>query len=310
MLLESYGPVADWLINLNGPPTYRKLHRKVSGYPEAVGSPAAAGIAPVNPLSVVSFNSTCLEVLDRSYVERGPVVLFCLIMLGLLGPALLLLVVVLPLEMIRGGGDRLLNPLVILLILIAAGALAYCLWGPIKTALTRVCFGLTCYPIRFNRRNHQVYALTGQGAPVKMPWSELVFYTDESSIFGVWPKQSRLAAVIIGVTRRQDLDGFWEFIRVYMDEPDAPAALADKVGLCPPLSGTGNGRRWALWYNDYRYQAFDSKFLTLLCRPVAWCHILAEAACRRPVWPEWIREECRVDSDDPFARDERSNPPW
>ena len=112
-------------------------------------------------LSLVKFNSTFVECVDKWYSMRGFVAMAGS---GFGGVICLGLYAVTASFFRRGGFDLFL----VLLELCLLGML----WFSIKLFLSDA-FAYTHYPIRFNRKNRQVYAFRRDGTVFKAGWDEL-----------------------------------------------------------------------------------------------------------------------------------------
>ena len=279
---------------------------------------------PGNPLSVIKFNSTFLELADISYGLRGVHTLICL------GFALSFLATAAagaacPVAMYLS--DRSLLGFDILFcgfaVVMAAvfGALGFTIW---RLGVWSSFFKLTHVPVRFNRRNRRVYFMRDDGRTLSASWDRgvvvvpasrglKIYVLDEEDGAGNRPYYERaiLGEFSVGaVNKYSDVFGLWELLRRYMDEDDGPA-LAQRVGpVCLPIAEKREPWVWSWHWVGYEYRWPVLKSLLFwFTIPAALLRVLALATCRRPVWPPEVEAECRIEPGDPLVRDEGGNPP-
>lgn len=280
---------------------------------------------PQDWLSVINFNSTYLELVDRWYPMRG----FAawggglLLIIALFG----LVVSFLPLWdllfcdecAVRGGGGfpawgvpligaPLLLPLV-----------AGCIY------MVRLdCFRQTHYPIRLNRKTRQVYAFRPDGTVFHVPWDRLFLCAVKNELT-MWRSSQDVRAHVLAedgetvvdtftlayheFSGREELMQLWEYIRRYMEEPDGVEQCHREVALCMPV----DGRREGLAFGIVRVFAMAANQLPvqLIASPIAALTVLgrwlAMYTSKVPVWPAEVEAACQVDPADPYRKNWRSN---
>jgi hypothetical protein len=191
----------------------------------------------------------------------------------------------------------------------------------------------THYPIRFNRKTRMVHAYRDKrdGGIVSVPWEKAFFHIGQA----VGEDTEFLKDIRCHVVDAEDriLDTFavghyfddehkirsiFEFIRRYMEEGpqdvfEDPSAKAAKVAddLAVPLrridlSVNPSLRNCFNWVVAAMPEAwFEARYLLApLYAPLFLCRWLVLKTCRRPVWPQAIEAESRIEPDDPYRLDE------
>lgn len=267
----------------------------------------AQAAAPDERASLVHFNSTCIDLIDRRFRLRG-MVSTTVVLLGTLGLFLLgfFLLFTLVIPNLQGDVWDWVMYAMVAGCVIGAPALFW------HTTLKYEFFTYTWYPTRFNRRNRMVYFFTGgeEGA-VAVPWEDAVFHVGRGTA-QAFLRDLRCSVVEDRVVKRtfavghyfddeQKIKGLWEFIRRYME--DGPDAVVDSI----------DGRQMNLsvkpsWRNCYLFVVaslgpamLDARFLLLpLLLPLVLCRWLVLRSCRMPEWPQWVETACYVDPNDPL----------
>lgn len=267
----------------------------------------AEDVAPDERASLVHFNSTYIDLIDRRFRLRGMVsttmVLLGTLALFLFGFFLLFTLVIPNLE-----GDFWDWVMYAMVGVCVVGA-PLLFW---HTTLRYEFFTYVWYPTRFNRRNRTVYFFTGgeEGA-VSVPWDEAVFYIGHGTS-QAFLRDLRCSILEDRVIKRtfavghyfddeQKIRGIWEFIRRYMEQ--GPAEVVDTIeGRQMNLSVTPS------WRNCYLFvvaslgpSLLGARFILMpLLLPLVLCRWLVLRSCRAPVWPQWVEDECAIDANDPL----------
>jgi len=264
-------------------------------------------------LSLTKLNSTFVECVDKWYSMRGFlamagsivsvvlgfVVCFCLYatfnsgFLGFLGPALL-------------------------------AALGLCF--PLKMLLSDA-FTYTHYPIRFNRRNRQVYAFRRDGTVLKAGWEDFYWTIYNTKIGlgggdlnvmghlldkdGITIRESiGLSLVDAGESGKQNILQCFEFLRRYMQE--GPGPVLEALKPVPLIMLPGIHKTKETWLFGWQHltngmkgmPVFQILFQPFLF-PISLFRWIVMRTSKIPHWPQWVEDECRIDPDDPWIRDER-----
>jgi hypothetical protein len=269
-----------------------------------------AGNAPHYQLSLIRLNSTFVECVDKWYAERG---FGAMVGGGLCAVALWGSVAWLRMEL--RAQESLLFLLGPLLGLVVA---AVCLYAFLCDAFT-----YTHYPIRFNRKNRQVYAFRPDGTVLKAPWDR-VYWTilghanplgwlnvaghvmDESGKTVL--ETFALSVNTKGKEGEDDLRNHFEFFRLYMQ--DGPAVALQRIQpvpliMLPPIdrqreSWAFGWERLTLNDNGFPLVQLVGQVFTL---PESLFRWIAMRTSKIPQWPQWVEDECRVEPDDPWRRE-------
>ena len=265
---------------------------------------------PYHDLSVIKFNSTFVESVDKFYEIRG-------------WPALAIApfaLAVLLASTVLSGGRYGLVPILTLTVLILpliGGALVF----------MRDAFRYTHFPIRFNRRNRHIYVWRTNGTVLKVPWDSVYFTlcTEGNGIMSDYvvghvldpdgqTVRESFALPITGDGKQAHpyLRAHFEFFRLYMDE--GPQAVLDAIApqplnCLPPLDRQREG--WFIGWQRLNlfYRAFP--LARILIQPViiaaSITRWIAMLTSRIPRWPDWVEQECAVEPGDPYVRDWSTN---
>lgn len=269
---------------------------------------------PHYQLSLIKINSTFVECVDKWYSMRGFLAMGgCAISL-MFGTALLFGL----LSMWERGAFDFLDVL---------------LWGWAASLVflalylfTRDAFTYTHYPIRFNRKNRQVYVFRRDGTALKAGWDDIywtIFGHDVSTRDGfvvghlladdkktVKETFALSMVTVTDVTGVQELKDHFEFFRQYMEEGPGPVLEAIKPVPLIMLPGIHKQREsWAFGWERLTLNLNGWHLLQLLSQVFIWPMSLfrwiAMRTSKIPQWPQWVEDECRVEPDDPWIRDER-----
>jgi hypothetical protein len=261
-------------------------------------------------LSLTRLNSTFLEGVDKWYAIRGSVAMA--IALFAVTVMTLMAVVVYVAFTYKQAWFHWLNLPAILLM----AFLGY--------AFTRDAFAYTHYPIRFNRKNRQVYAFRRNGTVLKAAWDEMYWTihgtgTGLQSIFvaghvlaldGQVKETIGLAQVTASMDGVEDLQTFFEFYRRYMEE--GPERVLNDLRPTPIIMLPGIHKRKETWRFGWERLTLGMNGWPILML-LEQVFVLPESLFRWfvmrtskiPQWPQWVEDECRVEPDDIWVRDER-----
>lgn len=189
-------------------------------------------------------------------------------------------------------------------------------------------FRYTHYPIRLNRKNGKIYAFRLDGTVLAMPWKDVFFTVGKGRPRGSYDDIRGHVLDADGVTVKEtfalsDFDDlskeelnaypddvqethylfrYWEFVRRYMEE--GPKNLLDHVDVVIPISHRRESisLSFLLISTGWDRGRFIMLPMTLLIWPF---RVLAMRTCKIPQWPQWVEDECQVDANDPYQRDEQ-----
>ncbi|CDL84791.1 DUF6708 domain-containing protein [Xenorhabdus szentirmaii] len=197
----------------------------------------------------------------------------------------------------------------------------FIIWFCLRIIL-KVWFQKTHYPIRFNRKNKMVYVYQVDGTILSVPWKSIFFTTydgvSKTSAWRGWGIDGHILAddgftvlktfSLPYYSSLEELSGYWEFIRCYMEE-DVLEDLAKTIDMCPPIADRKEGYLFGLQY-QFRYSS-KWEWIRLLGLPYElienFFRYIAMLTSRTPKWPEQVEAACKVDSDDPFDVRYKSN---
>jgi hypothetical protein len=267
-------------------------------------------------LSLIKLNSAFVECVDKWYSMRGFVAMvgvgFSVVMLYALFVGVRFLLI-----------EDEFDPVLALIML---GAF-FALWLPIRFLLSDA-FTYTHYPIRFNRRNRQVYAFRRDGTVLKAGWEDLYWTIYKANHAGggdvnvmghlldkdgITVKES-IALSMVGVAPNEEglarMRTFFEFFRRYMEEGPGPTLEALKP--VPLIMLPGIDKKRESWFFGWEYLTGSAKGFPLIqllfqvfFLPISVFRWLVMRTSKIPQWPQWVEDECQVEPDDMWVRDER-----
>jgi len=262
-------------------------------------------VAPDQNLSLIAFNSTYIDIIDRRYRLRGMVGTT----LAVLGSIFIAGASAWVTTWAFEGDD--LEPFVAFMhVMMAAMGVAgpWILWHAI---LSKDFFTSTWYPIRFNRKTRRVHFYMGRKeGVVSVPWDEGFFHVGKG-----------LREIFLNDVRCHVMDGdvvkqtfaigqyyddervvraLWEFIRRYMEDgPDAIGLPAHRRYISVSMAPTFKNSYTAVMAS-IGVGLLPLRFVLMpLLFPLVVCRWLVMRSCSPPDWPETIEHESRVDADDP-----------
>ena len=276
-----------------------------------VGKPCSQ--KPHYELSLIKLNSTFVECVDKWYSMRGFVAMGGFALAGVVIAGLLLV------------GDILLNP-EYFLPASAVAILGISLLAASLYLLTRDAFTYTHYPIRFNRQNRQVYVFRRDGTVLKAGWKDICWTiygqgvaANEGYVMGHIlsddKKTIKESFALSKVTTANDygiqgLKDHFEFFRRYMEEGPAQVLEAIKPVPLIMLPGIYKAREtWAFGWERLTLNlngfALLQWLFQLFIMPMSLFRWFAMRTSKIPQWPQWVEDECPIDPDDLWIRDER-----
>ncbi|MGQ4582770.1 DUF6708 domain-containing protein [Lysobacter sp. F60174L2] len=186
----------------------------------------------------------------------------------------------------------------------------------------------THYPMRLNRKTGQVHVFRQNGTVLTVPWDDLYIVRGEakSPLAGTTYDLRAHVLDADGETVRESfslgysfpgkpesMDKFWAFLQPYMEAPDGVERTHKHLrdGLLMPLDGRKEGWRWSIVRTFAPGWPYPWTML-LLCIPLglnALGRMFAMWTSKQPVWPPEMEEAHSVDPEDPFILTWRDNEP-
>ena len=279
---------------------------------------------PMDFLSVIKFNRSYIELVDRWYPITGFSVWFgaCIALLGLFITFVCVWAFFFaPIQ------DE---PIARWLLLIILGPIALALAGVGGFIVCTECGRWTHYPMRLNRQTRQVHVFRQDGTVLTVPWDEL-FITLGTAKAPLTGTTYDLRAHVLdadGKTVRgsftlgypsplgnaQSIDKFWAFLQPYMEAPDGVERTYRHLkegGYLAPVDGRKEGWRWSIARSFMLaahwpwLQFLGSPFLGLN----AVGRMFAMWTSKIPRWPEEVEREIEIAADDPYVLTWRDNDP-
>lgn len=272
-------------------------------------------VQETDDLSVIRFNSTYLEIVDKWFGLRGVLTIVAIFGLGL-GIWINAIFWIPSPAAQTGTFDDL--PWALLMLSITAP-----FFWLVVFFLKCDAFRYTHYPIRLNRKTQMVHVFRVDGTVLSAPWKDLFFCIESLpqnnyviqghvlDIDGVTVKETFAFPVTgTGAVDRDELPRYWEFIRRYMEE--GPQPVAKHVEYCLPIAN----QRESFSFGFHRMHSWASVapfpimiwmlLIYLGSYPGRW---LAMRTSKIPLWPKEIEESCVIELNDPFRKDASMNKP-
>ncbi|MBT9567958.1 MAG: hypothetical protein IV085_06640 [Thiobacillus sp.] len=286
-------------------------------------------VEPLNQLSTIRMNSTYLEMVDKYYGWKGYLTLGAFVVISVLGIANLSFLLLSINQFNTYDNHEKIEDLLFLAVifLMSLPLILVGVWMFLKET-----FAYTHYPIRLNRKNGKIYVFRLDGTVLAMPWKDVFFTVGKGrprgsyddirghvlDADGVTVKET-FALSYSGDLSKEELNAYpddvqethylfryWEFVRRYMEE--GPVNLLDHVDVVMPVAH----RREGVWNSFLRLNTgWHNLWLialpfTLLIWPF---RVFAMRTSKIPQWPQWVEDECQVDPNDPYQRDEQHPQP-
>lgn len=240
--------------------------------------------------SLISYNSTYIEMVDRAFKMRGSIATLIL-------AAMLLFFLVMMVESIIDG----------YIFAVILTIIPFIIFWPIF--FSKELFTHTYYPIRFNRKNRTIYIFRSKagGGLLTLPWESPYFHIGHGK--GMDTLRDVRGEVMDGDTIKDtfavgqflgsndSVRELWEFIRRYMDEgPDKLPGTQITLSVAPT------------WKNAYIMSAARTGILSDTIRSIfmpligltTLTRYLVMKSCKPPVWPAEVEAACAIEPNDPY----------
>ena len=271
----------------------------------------ASGSKPLHQSQLIRMNSTYLECVDKFFALKGIIsagMIFCI------GANIMLLYMALLLAKVDEYGYALILFLPTLVLEF------FCIKLFFKES-----FAYTHFPIRFNRKTRKVHVFRTDGTIMTEDWEKLYFTLCRSSYLTLWEiRGHRLAedgktvletfglpaqGVLQEDRATSPIWTFWEFVRRYMEEPDALPVLVGQVNEVIDIADKREGYLDALQRHIDDVKSWGILVIIFFFWFVPLCVFygtgrwIATHTSRIPKWPDEIEAECQIDPDDIYAID-------
>ncbi|WP_157084912.1 DUF6708 domain-containing protein [Hydrogenophaga palleronii] len=270
-----------------------------------------AGTKPHYVLSLIKLNNTFVECVDKWYAMRGYTAMAGAAFLAFFGTILVMGVS----DLLQG------EPFdyVLAFLLLMATALFFIA----IYIFTRDAFTYTHYPIRFNRKNRQVYVFRRNGTVLKICWDNIYWTiyghgvgTHDLFVAGHVMDEDKitvketfgLSVTTAGKPGEEKLKNHFEFFRRYMEE--GPAQVLDAIKPAPliMLPGIDKVREsWAFGWERLTLHENGSllgmSLYQVFAFPESFFRWFAMQTSKIPQWPQWVEDECAIEPNDIWVRD-------
>ncbi|QIF93427.1 DUF6708 domain-containing protein [Proteus vulgaris] len=266
-------------------------------------------------IKVIAINSYYLEMVDKYYSSKGFVSLFSSLgTIAFLGGVIWIIIHFIFFSPLSKG---------IILYIITMGSLFLAMGLFMFSLLKTEWFAWTHYPLRFDRKNQMVYAFRTDGSIISVPWKK-VFFTTGLDYAKSMKNDYYISGHVLADDNKTIIDTFclpastgnfellkyhWEFIRRYMEE--GPENIIQQVEFCLPIANKKESYGFTFFYVSTLFKGM-LKILMPLMSPIIFIisipRYIAILTSRRPIWPQEVEEQCKIDPNDPYILNEKTNP--
>ena len=273
-------------------------------------------VQQADDLSIIRFNATYIEVVDKWFWLRGVVTTFSLA--GIFGA-----IVVWGASFVTFLENQNLSHSDEWVWFGGLAAISAPFLWLMLFFLKSDAFRYTHYPIRLNRKTRMVHVFRFDGTVLSAPWKDLFFCIaslpqNNWAILGHVLNKDGITVdetfafpvTGVGAADRDQLPRYWEFVRRYME--DGPQSVAKHIEFCLPIASQREG--FTDGFHRMHWKSAGAPFpimigmllLYLVSYPGRW---LAMRTSKLPVWPAEIEAVCTIDPADPYRKDASTNPP-
>lgn len=257
--------------------------------------------------TVITMNSTYLEVVDNDYKKIGQLSSLLMVFFIIFMTFLIAMII----RTISRDGS--------LISLFFLSVLCISFLFILGKFLLFEWFRKTHYPVRFNRQKQLVHVYQTNNEILTLPWKDIYFTTYEwrnnvNLVGHILDKDGKTVLNTFGFGYwgdKVELDHYWEFIRCYMEE-DCLEELADTVTLCPPIADKKESYIFGLQYiikMESRLAWIFFLFMLPIYLMESLARFIAMQTSKIPQWSQEVLDDCIVSPNDPIQIDARINPP-
>lgn len=294
---------SGFFVPFKTPKKYSYYERRYYGLPR--DPKLLAGTEPDDRSSLIGFNSTYIEMIDRWYSIRGGVQTILGVLISIVFCAAILSVIwILIVDLFCEK-----NYLVDVVALILFSLMSWGMMRMIKRTLGREFFSYSYFPIRFNRQTRMIHVFrhNGRNGVLSVPWDQVYFHIgkgevnrDLTDIRGhVMDGDNVIDTFAVGHffgRDEQPVRQIWKFIVVYMEQ--GPQALPKDMVI-----GTSTSRSWTncfLWAKSYCDIFLPIPLVNWVATALVTCmRWLVMQSCKDPVWPAEIEATSAIEPNDP-----------
>lgn len=294
---------SGFFVPFKTPKKYSYYERRYYGLPR--DPKLLAGTEPDDRSSLIGFNSTYIEMIDRWYSIRGGVQTILGVLISIVFYAAILSVIwILIVDLFCEK-----NYLVDVAALILFSLMSWGMMRMIKRTLGREFFSYSYFPIRFNRQTRMIHVFrhNGRNGVLSVPWDQVYFHIgkgevnrDLTDIRGhVMDGDNVIDTFAVGHffgRDEQPVRQIWKFIVVYMEQ--GPQALPKDMVI-----GTSTSRSWTncfLWAKSYCDIFLPIPLVNWVATALVTCmRWLVMQSCKDPVWPAEIEATSAIEPNDP-----------
>lgn len=295
---------SGFFVPFKTPKKYSYYERRYYGLPR--DPKLLAGTEPDDRSSLIGFNSTYIEMIDRWYSIRGGVQTILGVLISIVFYAAILSVIwILIVDLFCEK-----NYLVDVVALILFSLMSWGMMRMIKRTLGREFFSYSYFPIRFNRQTRMIHVFrhNGRNGVLSVPWDQVYFHIgkgevnrDLTDIRGhVMDGDNVIDTFAVGHffgRDEQPVRQIWKFIVVYMEQ--GPQALPKDMVI-----GTSTSRSWTncfLWAKSYCDIFLPIPLVNWVATALVTCmRWLVMQSCKDPVWPAEIEATSAIEPNDPY----------
>lgn len=270
--------------------------------------------------SVISINSSYLELVDKYYSSKGLAGLLSAFGFICITSVLIYMTIS---TLFSDGGIYWDDVGFLLLILLPGIPMCVFMFVLLKTEW----FAWTHYPVRFDRKNRLVHVHRTDGSTYSISWDK-VFFTSGLGHRKDFNKDYYISGHVLADdndtvidtfclpathSNREQLNRHWEFVRRFME--DGPKAVIDVVDFCLPIEKRRESYTFGLLYLLSQFNGAPIFLLPLffaLSFIFSIPRYIAIVTSKRPIWPENIEALCVITANDPYCITAANNSkhPW